>query len=150
MYRYGATKVVVLDKETHRAEFARGYCADLAFVSPPRESANEPSEVYSDRVSKHILENVSGLHRGFDVCIEASGVEVCMQIGIKCCRPGGTCEYSVAVKLEEDAECELANLDVMWDLDVQVGIYGGKHPQIPMIDIASKQLNVRGMDPLSL
>ncbi len=32
------------------------------------------------------------------------------------------------------------------DADVQVGMYRGEHPQIPMIQICVKQLNVRGMN----
>jgi hypothetical protein len=39
------------------------------------------------------MENVPGIHRGFDVCIEAAGEEECMQIGIKLCKPNGTCNF---------------------------------------------------------
>ena len=117
MGRFGAAKVVVLEKAAHRAEFAKSYCADQVFQSPDMEKG-ETTSAYSTRVSKHILDNVSGLHRGFDVCIEACGAEVTMQMGLKLCKPNGT--Y------------------------VQVGLYMGKHPEIPMMEIVSKQLNVRG------
>jgi D-xylulose reductase len=111
---------VVLEKEAHRAEFAKEYCADQVFVNPPRQSPGESTGSHSDRVSKHILDNMEGLYRGFDVCIEASGKEECMQMGIKVCRPGG--------------------------MYVQVGNYDpSKHPQIPMSDVASKVLTVRGI-----
>jgi hypothetical protein len=32
----------------------------------------------------------------------------------------------------------------MYRVDVQVGMYRGAHPQIPMIQIVAKQLNVKG------
>ncbi|OQU93639.1 hypothetical protein CLAIMM_00121 [Cladophialophora immunda] len=114
---YGAANVVVFEKQPHRAEFAKEYCADFVFQNPPRDP-EESNNAYVSRVSKDILESVPGLHRGFDVCIEAAGAEECMQLGIKLCRPGGT--Y------------------------VQVGMYRGKHPEINMMEVCIKQLNVRG------
>lgn len=109
--------MVVLEKEAHRAEFAKKYCADQVFQNPPKTPGEQTRE-YAVRVSNHILENVTGLYRGFDVCIEASGAFECMQMGIKLCRPGGT--Y------------------------VQVGMYRGKHPEFPIMDVIVKELNVRG------
>lgn len=78
--------------QPHRAAFAKQYCADDAFVNPPR-NPGETTENYSTRVAKHILESVPGLARGFDVVIEAAGAEECMQIGIQVCKPGGTCKW---------------------------------------------------------
>ena len=75
----------------HRAEFARSYCADYAFVNPPKV-AGEGSLTYSRRVATQILSEVPGLSRGFDLCIEASGAEECMQMGLILCRPGGCCK----------------------------------------------------------
>ena len=89
--RYGAANIVFLEKQPHRAEFAKTYCADHVFVNPPK-TAGEETLAYSRRVSKHILESVPGLDRGFDVCIEASGAEECMQMGLILCRPGGCCK----------------------------------------------------------
>ncbi|KAL4861580.1 hypothetical protein BDV12DRAFT_203873 [Aspergillus spectabilis] len=114
---FGASKVVVFEKQRHRVEFAQKYCADYAFQNPAREP-EEDNQAYATRASRHILDNVPGVGRGFDICIEAAGAEECMQMGIKLCRPGGT--Y------------------------VQVGMYRGKHPQINMMEICVKQLNVRG------
>jgi threonine dehydrogenase-like Zn-dependent dehydrogenase len=82
--------VVVLEKQTHRAEFAKQYCADHVFVNPPRE-VGEQTLAYSRRVGREIIEGVPGLRRGFDVCIEAAGAEECMQMGLILCRPGGCC-----------------------------------------------------------
>ncbi|EXJ75275.1 uncharacterized protein A1O5_01971 [Cladophialophora psammophila CBS 110553] len=114
---YAARKVVVFEVQPHRAEFAKTYCADQAFVNPPRH-LNETTEEYSNRVAKHILSSVDGLYRGFDVVVEAAGAEECMQIGLHVCKPGGT--Y------------------------VQVGLLNSPMPRIPIMDICSKQLNVRG------
>jgi D-xylulose reductase len=80
-----------MEIQPHRAEFAKTFCADQAIVNPPR-SDREKTEEYSERVAKLILNSVDGVHRGFDVCIEATGAEECMQIGMKVCRPGGPCE----------------------------------------------------------
>ncbi|KAH8807134.1 chaperonin 10-like protein [Xylogone sp. PMI_703] len=114
---YGAAKVVVLEKQRHRVEFSKRYCSDYAFENPPYNQG-EDTEAYSERVSQQILKGVPGLARGFDVYFDATGAEECMQIGIKLCRPGGT--Y------------------------VQVGIYDGPNPRISMMDVCSKQLNIRG------
>jgi D-xylulose reductase len=115
---FGAAKVVVLEKEPHRTEFAKTYCADQVFVNPPREKG-EITSAYATRVSKHISANVCGLQRGgFDVCIEACGAEETMQMGIMLAKHGGT--Y------------------------VQVGLYMGQHPEIPMIQVVSKQLTIKG------
>ena len=84
--------VVVLEKQAHRAEFAKRYCADHVFVNPPRESDEQPL-AYARRVSKEIIESVPDVDRGFDVCIEAAGKEECMQMGMILCRPGGCCKY---------------------------------------------------------
>ncbi|PGH08301.1 chlorophyll synthesis pathway protein BchC [Polytolypa hystricis UAMH7299] len=115
---FGASQVVVFEKQTHRVEFAKSYCADHAFQNPPRNNPDETTQAYATRVSKHILESVPGVGRGFDICIEATGAEECMQMGIKLCRPGGT--Y------------------------IQVGMYRGKLPEINMMEVCVKQLNVRG------
>jgi threonine dehydrogenase-like Zn-dependent dehydrogenase len=91
---------VVLEKTAHRAAFARTYCANQVFENPPYDPGETTSE-YATRVSKHIMENVPGIHRGFDVCIEAAGEEECMQMGIKLCKPNGTCKFWEQEKVEE-------------------------------------------------
>ncbi|KIX03569.1 chlorophyll synthesis pathway protein BchC [Rhinocladiella mackenziei CBS 650.93] len=116
-YAHGAKSVTFLEKQPHRAEFAKRFTGGNVFVNPERLSG-ETTEQYSRRVAKDILDHTPGLYRGFDVCIEATGAEECMQMGITVCRPGGT--Y------------------------VQVGIYDGRTPQISMMDICSKQMTVKG------
>lgn len=102
MSRYGAKSVTFLEKQAHRAEFARGFGGDQAFVNPAR-LAGETTEAYSARVAKHILDHSPGLYRGFDVCIEATGAEECMQMGIAVCRPGGTCKcHSLSQPMEKE------------------------------------------------
>jgi D-xylulose reductase len=89
---YGAANIVILEKQPHRAQFARTYCADYTFVNLQRTAEDDAETFhYSNRVSTHILKNVPGLNRGFDVCLEATGAEECMQMAILLCRPGGTC-----------------------------------------------------------
>jgi threonine dehydrogenase-like Zn-dependent dehydrogenase len=127
---------VVLEKDPYRAEFARSYCANQVYENLPYEK-DETVTAYSLRMSKHIMENTLGLYRGFDVCIEASGAFECMQMGINLCKPNGTCE---SPKTVWGSRLKLINGE-----DVQVGMYRGAHPQIPMIQICVKQLNVKGM-----
>ena len=93
--------MAVFEKQPHRAKFAKKYCADYVFQNPPRDPDETNSE-YVTRISQQILGNVPGLHRGFDVCIEATGAEECMQLGIKLCRPGGTCMFLFARIFNEE------------------------------------------------
>jgi D-xylulose reductase len=83
---------VVFEKQEHRVEFAKNYCADYAFQNLSR-APDETTQAYANRASQNILQNVPGIGRGFDICIEAAGAEECMQMGIKLCRPGGTCKW---------------------------------------------------------
>jgi D-xylulose reductase len=100
--------VTILEKMPHRAEFARSYCADYAFVNPPKE-ADEGALAYSRRVAKKILSEVPKLDRGFDICIEASGAEECMQMGLILCRPGGCCK-SLCLMLRKKTLADHADL----------------------------------------
>jgi threonine dehydrogenase-like Zn-dependent dehydrogenase len=95
--RFGAAKIVVLEKDPYRAEFARSYCANQVYENLPYEK-DETVTAYSLRMSKHIIENTLGLYRGFDVCIEASGEFECMQMGINLCKPNGTYEFPPSPK----------------------------------------------------
>ena len=88
----------MLEIQAHRAEFAKTYCADQVFINPPY-SENETTEDYSRRVAEDILASVDGLHRGFDVVVEAAGALECMQIGLQVCRPGGTCKHYTPLSL---------------------------------------------------
>ena len=127
--------MVFLKKQKHRVEFAKHYCADEAFQNPPRLEG-ETTSAYATRVSNDILSKVEGLDRGFDVCIEASGAEECMQIGMKLCRPGGTCTFL--------QHCRSQDRRTNNQADVQIGMCRDKQPEIDMMAICVKQLNIRG------
>jgi hypothetical protein len=62
LIRYGASKVVILQKQPHRVEFAKGYCADHAFENPAY-TQGESAEAHSERVSNYVLSNISSLAR---------------------------------------------------------------------------------------
>lgn len=85
--------MVVVEKQAHRVDFAKRYCADVAIQTPPKEEGQD-SEEYAQNFAFDVLAQVpeASRNRGFDVCIDASGAAECMQMGIELCRPGGTCK----------------------------------------------------------
>ncbi|KAL4869638.1 hypothetical protein BDV12DRAFT_167338 [Aspergillus spectabilis] len=77
---FGATKIIAVDIQKPRLEFAKTFAATATF---------EPSKVSSvENAARMIKEN--GLGRGADVAIDASGVEPSVHTGIHVLRPGGT------------------------------------------------------------
>jgi D-xylulose reductase len=80
---YGANKVVAVDVNTARLEFARGYSTTDVFDS----SANKKS---AEETANQILKDSGIPLTGADIVIDASGAEVCIQTGIHAARPGGT------------------------------------------------------------
>ncbi|OQU97038.1 Alcohol dehydrogenase GroES-like domain-containing protein [Cladophialophora immunda] len=114
---YGAIKVVIVEKEEHRAQFLRDHVTKHVFVDPPRDQSEEV-DVYAERLARLILEKHPDLDRGFDIVIDASGSEECMNMGIRVARPGAT--Y------------------------VQLGIRSARDsPRIPMMIVLSRQLTLR-------
>ncbi|KAI5306276.1 hypothetical protein KEM56_001602 [Ascosphaera pollenicola] len=81
---YGAAKVVVVEKQAHRVEFAKRFYADVVIQNPPRP-VDQNSEEYAQDFAFDVLAAVpeASRNRGFDVCIDASGAEECMQMGIE-------------------------------------------------------------------
>ncbi|KAH8431200.1 NAD(P)-dependent alcohol dehydrogenase [Aspergillus melleus] len=77
---YGASKVIAVDIQKQRLEFARKYAATATF-EPGRAPAQE-------NASQIIKENELG--SGADVVIDASGAEPSIHTGIHLVRPGGT------------------------------------------------------------
>ncbi|KAF2201633.1 GroES-like protein [Delitschia confertaspora ATCC 74209] len=77
---YGAMKVVTVDINEERLQFAMKYAATHSFRSQ-RESAEESA--------KRLIRECE-LGAGADVIIDASGAEVCIQTAIHALRTGGT------------------------------------------------------------
>jgi D-xylulose reductase len=105
----GAKKIVAVDINEERLKFAKGYAATHTFVPvslrisnlrrlfdsfplsqpPPEKDESRPD--YSQRVAG-LVRDAAGLEvRGgdaIDLVLEASGAEVCCQIGIHIVKPG--------------------------------------------------------------
>ncbi|KAL2808529.1 chaperonin 10-like protein [Aspergillus granulosus] len=77
---FGATKIISVDIQKPRLEFAKRFAATSIF---------EPSKVPATENAARIIEE-NDLGRGADVAIDASGVEPSVHTGIHVLRPGGT------------------------------------------------------------
>ncbi|KAI9039252.1 NAD(P)-dependent alcohol dehydrogenase [Aspergillus affinis] len=77
---YGASKVIAVDIQKPRLEFARKYAATATF-----EPAKAPAQENANEIIKE-----NDLGAGADVVIDASGAEPSIHTGIHLVRPGGT------------------------------------------------------------
>ncbi|CAI7571193.1 unnamed protein product [Penicillium bialowiezense] len=77
---FGASKVIAVDIQEQRLEFARGYATTSTFM-PGKVAATENAER---------LKAENGLGAGADVAIDASGAEPSVHTGIHVLRNGGT------------------------------------------------------------
>ncbi|OJJ08721.1 hypothetical protein ASPVEDRAFT_47900 [Aspergillus versicolor CBS 583.65] len=77
---FGAAKIVAVDIQKPRLEFAKQFAATTIF---------EPSRVSAAENAARMIEE-NDLGRGADVAIDASGVEPSVHTGIHALRPGGT------------------------------------------------------------
>ncbi|KAH7069714.1 D-xylulose reductase A [Paraphoma chrysanthemicola] len=77
---YGAGKIIVVDIQEHRLEFAKRFAATATF-KPDNVSANE---------NAHRLIHENDLGSGADVAIDASGAEPSIQTAIHVLRNGGS------------------------------------------------------------
>ncbi|CAE6536979.1 unnamed protein product [Rhizoctonia solani] len=114
----GARRIIAIDIAPHRLEFAKNYAATDAFL-PPKMEEGETKPAYSARAAAELKKQFNLSDRGdhsIDVVIDASGAEVCVQMGFHIIRVGGT--Y------------------------VQVGM--GPDAQIPFGQMMVKELTVRG------
>jgi len=88
----GASRVIGVDIVQSRLDFAKSYVATDAFM-PPKMNADEPRMEYSKRASATMAKELDVEDRGdkaVDLVIDASGAEVCVQMGLFLVKQGGT------------------------------------------------------------
>lgn len=89
----GASRILAIDNNPSRIEFAKKYAATDTFTVP-EFLPNESKMDYSKRSSKLLKEMLGMLEKGgnegFDLVLEATGAETCIQMGILVAKPGGT------------------------------------------------------------
>jgi D-xylulose reductase len=87
----GASRVIAVDIVQSRLDFAKTYAATDIFA-PPKMNEGESRPDYSRRAADDMAKAL-GLEergpKGVDLVIEASGAEVCVQIGIFLAKHGG-------------------------------------------------------------
>ncbi|KAJ9200971.1 hypothetical protein DTO164E3_3720 [Paecilomyces variotii] len=84
---YGAKIVVGVDVVQSRLEVAKSYGVDHTFIPPRAQPGVDPME-HAETVAKAMHERF-GVD-GFDVVLECSGAEPCIQLGIYAAKRGGT------------------------------------------------------------
>lgn len=88
----GAARIIAVDINPDRLDFAKSYaCADV-FRPPPKE-ASESNMTYSKRASTLLMEQLDVKERGstgIDVVVDATGAESCIQMALLIIRSGGT------------------------------------------------------------
>ncbi|EJD01200.1 xylitol dehydrogenase [Fomitiporia mediterranea MF3/22] len=115
----GASRIIAVDIVPSRVEFAVSYAATEGFLPPPFEQG-ETKLAYSKRAAGLLKEKLGVEERGpkgLDHVIDASGAEVCIQMGLLLAKTGGTF--------------------------VQLGM-GSSEVQIPITLLLVKELNVKG------
>jgi D-xylulose reductase len=121
---YGAKKIVTVDINDERLNFALKYAATTSFKSQ-RVSAEENA--------KNLIKECE-LGPGADVIIDASGAEPCIQTAIHALRMGGT-YVQVRFPLLQNGEVET---------NVQQGGMGKPDITFPIMAMCTKELNVKG------
>ena len=86
---HGVKKIVMFDVEESRAKFAQTYGADVGIVAPQNTDPGFDSLTFAQNYAQEILDQEK-LGHGFDVIIEASGADICAQMGVFMLKPGGT------------------------------------------------------------
>ncbi|ODN79716.1 chlorophyll synthesis pathway protein BchC [Cryptococcus amylolentus CBS 6039] len=116
----GARRVVAVDINQERLEFAKSYAATDIFIPGPK-TEGEDGEAYTARVAAELQQTLNIPERGkgaIDLAIEASGAPPCVQLGLAVLKPAGT--Y------------------------VQVGMGAKMTVPVPLFYIISKQIRVIG------
>lgn len=115
----GAARIIGVDINEDRLNFARNYAATDVFI-PPKQLEGESRPEYSLRAAKQLLDDlrlpVRG-HGAIDLVLDATGAETCIQIGLNAVRPGGTF--------------------------VQIG-FGPADVTIPMFRVVTEEIKIKG------
>ncbi|KII95819.1 hypothetical protein PLICRDRAFT_693958 [Plicaturopsis crispa FD-325 SS-3] len=123
---YGVALIIAFDINPKRVAYAQAHDADYAFLVQKRPAGADPME-YARAEAARVIAAVGekeaqkggkGIPRGVDVVAECSADEQAMQAGITLCRPSG--------------------------VFCQVGL-GTTLATIPMLQVAQKSLDVRGL-----
>ncbi|WVQ99327.1 chlorophyll synthesis pathway protein BchC [Kwoniella sp. CBS 9459] len=115
----GAGRIVGVDINEERLKFAKGYAATDVYL-PIKPNPDEPRAAYSLRAATDLLLLCGIPARGpgsIDLVVDATGAEVCIQMGLNAVRPGGT--Y------------------------VQTG-FGPPDIQIPMFRVTTNEITIKG------
>ncbi|SGY35147.1 BQ5605_C002g01731 [Microbotryum silenes-dioicae] len=115
----GARKVIAVDIQQARLEFAASYAANDYFIPPPTKEGESRLE-YSSRSAQEIRSRFGFGERGstgVDLVVDCTGAEVCIQTGVYVVKHGGTC--------------------------VQVGM-GNDSINIPMSTLLVKEVTLKG------
>ncbi|WVQ80659.1 chlorophyll synthesis pathway protein BchC [Cryptococcus sp. DSM 104549] len=115
----GAAKVVAVDINEERLQFAKAYAATHTYI-PIKPNPDEKRPDHSVRAAADLLATCGIPARGpgsIDLVVDATGAEACIQMGLNAVRPGGT--------------------------HVQVG-FGPPDVTIPMFRVITNEINVRG------
>ncbi|TVY92719.1 putative D-xylulose reductase A [Lachnellula willkommii] len=104
----GARKIISVDVNASRLEFATGFAATGSYL-PAREDSPEETALK--------IKDLHALGEGADVVLEATGAEICIDVGIQVLRRGGTF--------------------------IQVGL-GKSKVQFPISALSEKEINMKG------
>ncbi|WWC94108.1 chlorophyll synthesis pathway protein BchC [Kwoniella sp. B9012] len=88
----GANRIVAVDINKERLDFAKGYAAADVYI-PTKQNENETRPQYSVRAAADLLLSLGIPARGpgsIDLVVDATGAEVCIQMGLNAVKPGGT------------------------------------------------------------
>ncbi|KAE8358129.1 alcohol dehydrogenase [Aspergillus caelatus] len=85
---YAAKTVVAVDVVERRLEVSKSYGVDYTYIPPRAAPGDDPME-HAEMVATK-MKSQFGIEEGFDVVLECSGAEPCVQLGIYAAKPGAT------------------------------------------------------------
>jgi len=131
----GASRIVAVDINQTRLDFAKSYAATDVFT-PPASNPGENGAEYSKRCAESLKHSFGIKDRGptaIDVVIEASGAEVSIQTALFVVRTGGT-----YVQVRRPIVCASSSHS-----HPKVGM-GPSEVTVPITMLLVKELNVKG------
>lgn len=104
----GARKIISVDVNDSRLDFAANFAATGSYLPARENSAEETAKK---------MKEIHALGEGADVVLEATGAEICIDVGIQVLRRGGTF--------------------------IQAGL-GKSKIQFPIVTLSEKEINMKG------